>query len=71
MRPVWSNSFEFRVGWIDEIVVFNDILSAAEIDEIRAGTYGVSGGQLIMISKALDWEVNRFLDDFVNGRWTG
>jgi len=28
-------------GLFDEIVVFNDVLSADEIDEVRAGTYGV------------------------------
>jgi hypothetical protein len=27
-------------GRVDELVVFNDILSAAEIDQIRGGTYG-------------------------------
>lgn len=30
-------------GLIDELVVFNDILSAGEIDQIRAGTYGAGG----------------------------
>lgn len=30
-------------GLIDEIVVFKDILTATEIDKIRAGTYGAAG----------------------------
>lgn len=30
-------------GNLDEFVVFKDVLSAAEIDAIRAGTYGASG----------------------------
>jgi hypothetical protein len=29
-------------GLLDEIVVFNDVLTAGEIDEIRAGTYGAA-----------------------------
>ncbi len=31
----WNN-----YGWMDEMVVFNDILTNAEIDKIRQGTYG-------------------------------
>ena len=31
----WNN-----YGWIDEMAVFNDILTPAEIDKIRQGTYG-------------------------------
>jgi len=27
-------------GWFDEIVVFNDVLTSGEIDQIRSGTYG-------------------------------
>ncbi|OHB65751.1 MAG: hypothetical protein A2Y76_01615 [Planctomycetes bacterium RBG_13_60_9] len=29
----------YFTGWLDELVVFNDILSTDEIDQIRAGTY--------------------------------
>ena len=42
-------------GLIDELVVFNDILSVEEIDLIRTGTFGyvapAAGGQLIMIQE--------------------
>ena len=31
-------------AYMDENVVFNDILTTGEIDQIRAGTYSVSGG---------------------------
>ena len=31
-------------GYLDEVVVFNDILTADEIDEIRGGTFGGSTG---------------------------
>lgn len=31
-------------GLLDEMVVFKDKLTAAEIDQIRAGTYGAAGG---------------------------
>jgi hypothetical protein len=31
----WNN-----YGWLDEMVVFNDVLTTAEIDKIRQGTYG-------------------------------
>ena len=30
--------------WIDELAVFDDVLTPAEIDEIRAGTFGDGGG---------------------------
>ena len=33
-------------GYIDEAAVFNDILTADEIDEIRNGTYGASTGPI-------------------------
>jgi len=43
-------------GLMDEVVVFNDILTSDEIDAIRAGTYiavapPAAGGQLIMIQE--------------------
>ena len=42
-------------GLMDEVVVFKDILTSDEIDEVRAGTYSVaapsSGGQVIMIEE--------------------
>jgi len=31
-------------GHLDEICIFNDILTTDEIDQIRAGTYGAAGG---------------------------
>ena len=31
-------------GYIDEVVVFNDVLTADEIDQIRGGTYGAATG---------------------------
>jgi hypothetical protein len=39
------------VGEMDEMVVFNDILSAEEIDQIRGGSYGSGdgGGQIIQL----------------------
>jgi len=41
----------YHAGLIDEMVVFNDILSSAEIDQIRGGTYGASStnAQVIII----------------------
>jgi hypothetical protein len=43
-------------GQIDEVVVFDDVLLVAEIDEIRQGIYGASSGaQVIMVTKQLDW----------------
>ena len=33
-------------GWLDEVVVFNDILTSDEIDEIRNGTYGAPTGPI-------------------------
>lgn len=38
-----ANSSVFD-GLIDEVVVFDDILTTDEIDQIRAGTYGAGGG---------------------------
>jgi hypothetical protein len=40
----YSNGSYYLDGLIDEMVIFNDILSSDEIDQIRAGTYGVGGG---------------------------
>jgi len=37
------SGYRFWDGLIDEAVVFNDILSTTEIDQIRAGTYGAAG----------------------------
>jgi RHS repeat-associated protein len=34
----------YHDGLLDEVVVFNDVLSASEIDKIRQGTYGSSAG---------------------------
>ncbi len=43
-------------GVIDEAVMFNDILTSTEIDQIRAGTYGAaSGAQVIGGGSALDF----------------
>jgi hypothetical protein len=39
----YSSSTLTLGGNLDEVVVFNDVLSVAEIDAIRAGTYGASG----------------------------
>jgi len=43
------------LGQVDEVVIFNDVLSTDEIDQIRAGTYGAAspagGGQVIMIEE--------------------
>jgi len=44
----------YHDGLIDEMVVFNDILSSGEIDQIRSGTFSaatVGGGQLITIQE--------------------
>lgn len=41
---VTHNSAWWLGGYIDELVVFNDVLTADEIDQIRAGTYGNGGG---------------------------
>lgn len=32
------------IGLLDEVVVFNDVLTTDEIDQIRAGTFGAGGG---------------------------
>ena len=50
-----GTTFSFD-GKIDEFVVFNDVLTADEIDQIRTGTYApaapaAAGGQLIMIQE--------------------
>jgi chitodextrinase len=39
-----DNATAYYDGVIDEVVVFNDILSSGEIDEIREATYGSSSG---------------------------
>lgn len=55
---------------IDELTVWKKVLTADEIDEIRQGIFGAAGGAgLMIISKALEWEMKTFLNDFVNGRW--
>lgn len=41
---VYLNPYTNVDGRVDEIVVFDDILSTAEIDSIRSGTYGASSG---------------------------
>jgi hypothetical protein len=64
----WGGSPTFD-GHLDEVVVFKDILTTEEIDQIRGGTYGATAGQLIIISKALDMEVMNFFSDFKAGRW--
>jgi hypothetical protein len=55
----WFSGAHANDGLIDEIVVFDDILSTDEIDQIRAGTYGAAAGgsnaQVIIISKWFDW----------------
>jgi len=33
-------------GWLDELVVFNDVLTTDEIDQIRSGTYGAPTGPI-------------------------
>ena len=48
--PMFINNLEasetsgFGDCRMDEIVVFKDVLSTSEIDQIRAGTYGAAGG---------------------------
>ena len=37
-------------GRMDELVVFNDILTSTEIDEIRTGTYGAASGLSIPVA---------------------
>lgn len=39
-----SPSYLYFDGQLDELAVFNDILTTDEIDDIRAGTYGAGGG---------------------------
>jgi hypothetical protein len=50
-----NNTYHKYRGYLDEVVLFGTILPAAEIDQIRQGTYGhtsgggpTGGGQLIM-----------------------
>ena len=43
----------FFDGMIDEVVVFDDILTSAEIDQIRAGTYGAGTAFTHEVSDAL------------------
>src|SRR4030042_3740043 len=59
VAPIMKNT-EFRLsiasssalnGNLDEVVVFNDVLSVAEIDAIRAGTYGA--GQIVTMEAAI------------------
>jgi hypothetical protein len=33
-------------GYMDEVVIFNRILTDDEIDEIRGGTFGAGGGDI-------------------------
>ena len=44
-----GNAVGTHDGLMDEVVVFKDILSSAEIDEIRAGTYGAAAGHNVVI----------------------
>jgi len=39
--PTWSKHFD---GLIDEMVIFNDVLTTSEIDQIRSGTFGAGSG---------------------------
>ncbi len=62
-------------GRLDEIVVFNRILTADEIDTIRAGTFGAaSAGQMIItnghVPKDEIFNFQTFFHNFANGRWT-
>jgi len=37
----WQNSWWSTLpGLLDEVVVFNDVLTTQEMDKVRAGTYG-------------------------------
>lgn len=45
----YANPAYDMLGHHDEMVVFDDILSVAEIDAIRAGTYGAGAGQVIIV----------------------
>ncbi len=38
----WTNVNQLLAGTFDEIAVFNDILTTAEIDQIRGGTFGAT-----------------------------
>jgi len=40
-------------GNLDEVVVFNDVLSTDEIDQIRAGTYGAAGPAMPAINQPI------------------
>jgi len=44
---IGKGSFELD-GNLDEVVFFKDVLSADEIDQIRAGTYGAAGGDTLV-----------------------
>jgi hypothetical protein len=39
----WHNAATYFSGYLDEVVVFKDVLTADEIDQIRNGTYGATG----------------------------
>lgn len=43
---------------LDDIIWCKRVLTDSEIDKVRAGTFGSSAGQMIIISKQLDWDLN-------------
>lgn len=49
----YNDASSFLDGLLDELVIFNDVLTSDEIDEIRAGTYGAAppagGGEQVII----------------------
>lgn len=58
-------SFHF-LGTVDEIVLWNRVLSAAEIDQVRQGTFGASSGAGgFMIISDNYWE--NFFQDLIDG----
>lgn len=59
-------------GLIDEMVVFKDILSTAEIDQIRGGTYSAGGTTVTLTKVALSFSGNPFYqsETFVTGKET-
>jgi len=53
-------------GWYDEIVIFNDILTTNEIDQIRKGIYPSAGAQTMPLLLVKDYPIGRELVSYIN-----
>ena len=66
-QNIWIDDADFCIGaresgssyfdgLLDEVVIFKDILTDAEIDEIRAGTYGAAAGTNLQLNIGDAWK---------------